>query len=328
MPEHGGKRLQASLKYGIPEPQWLDLSTGINPNGWPVPNLPDECWQRLPEEEDGLIEAAAGYYRVAPQQILPVAGSQAVIQHLPALRQPCRVTIVEPAYNEHRFNWERLGHKVQGIPVDKIGASLPDTDILVLVNPNNPTTTTIDPEQLRQWHRSLAQQGGWLIVDEAYMDSTPELSLTPDVGAEGLILLRSLGKFFGLAGIRVGFMLAPPQLLSAMAEELGPWQLTTPSRWIARQALADTLWQDETRTRLRQQQLQLEMLLRKRGFHNQSCALFSWFSHPQSATIAHQLAEQGILVRYFPETESIRIGLPGNKQNQDQLVQALKRLQI
>ena len=328
MPEHGGKRLQASLKYGIPEQQWLDLSAGINPNGWPVPRLPDECWQRLPEEEDGLIEVAARYYQVAPQQILPVAGSQAVIQHLPALRRPARVAIVEPAYNEHRHNWQRLGHKVRGIPVDKVESSLPDTDILVLVNPNNPTTTTIEPEQLLRWHRSLAQRGGWLIVDEAYVDSTPDYSLTPHAGAEGLILLRSLGKFFGLAGIRVGFMLAPSELLSAMAEALGPWQLTTPSRWIARRALADTQWQDKTRTELRRQQQLLEKLLRETGFLCQSCALFSWFSHPRATMIAHQLAQQGILVRLFPETESIRIGLPGNTQNLEQLAQALKRLQI
>ena len=86
MLEHGGRLLQAVRRYGLPRERWLDLSTGINPNAWQGAPLPVASWNRLPEEEDGLLEASQSYYD-APS-LLPVCGSQAAIQALPKLRGP------------------------------------------------------------------------------------------------------------------------------------------------------------------------------------------------------------------------------------------------
>ena len=235
MLEHGGKLLAAAARYGIEPASWLDLSTGINPAGWPVPSIPPAVWQRLPEQEDGLVDAAAAYYGSAG--VLPVAGSQAAIQALPRLRDACRVGVPHPAYAEHAHAWRAAGHAVvawdAAMGVDAL-------DVLVLVHPNNPGGQIYARAELLDWHARLAVRGGWLLVDEAFIDATPEASLAGLCPRPGLIVLRSLGKFFGLAGARVGFVLAEPAVLGALEARLGPWAVSAPSRWVARAALADT----------------------------------------------------------------------------------------
>src|SRR5690606_22076033 len=96
MLEHGGRLRAAARRYGIPLSDWLDLSTGVNPEGWPVPAVPPEVWVRLPEEDDGLERAASAYYGC--DSIFPVAGSQAAIQALPALLHAQRVGVIHPGY--------------------------------------------------------------------------------------------------------------------------------------------------------------------------------------------------------------------------------------
>ncbi|KVW95617.1 threonine-phosphate decarboxylase CobD, partial [Thiobacillus denitrificans] len=245
MLEHGGRLLAAAERYGIEPADWLDLSTGINPAGWPVPPIPAAVWQRLPEAEDGLVSAAAAYYGSAC--VLPVAGSQAAIQALPWLRAAYRVGVPHPAYAEHAHAWRAAGHTVTAWqPEQGVGA----LDVLVLVHPNNPGGQTYHRADLLAWHAELAARGGWLLVDEAFIDATPEASLSADCPREGLIVLRGLGKFFGLAGARVGFVLAEPALLDALEARLGPWAVSAPSRWVARAALADTAWQQAARAAL------------------------------------------------------------------------------
>jgi len=168
MLEHGGKLLSAAARYGIEQDHWLDLSTGINPAGWPVPAIPDAVWQRLPETEDGLLEAAAAYYGCS--DILPVAGSQAAIQALPRLRAACRVGVPHPAYAEHAHAWRAAGHAV--VEWDA-GHNIDALDVLVLVHPNNPGGQTYTRAELLDWHARLAARGGWLVVDEAFIDATP-----------------------------------------------------------------------------------------------------------------------------------------------------------
>ncbi len=303
----------------------VDLSTGINPNGWPVPELPGDVWQRLPEESPALQQAAVDYYGV--ESLLAVAGTQAAIQLLPRLRPQGRVGVLQPTYSEHPLAWVSAGHQVVALDHEEIEKRLPELDVLVLVNPNNPTAVRFERDRLLSWHRQLAARGGWLVVDEAFVDTTPDQSLL--VGGnlpDGLIVLRSLGKFFGLAGIRVGFVAAEPMLLRKMEALLGPWSVSHPAQWIAERALRDPHWQQQTRMQLGQQSDRLKQLLnRYRLPPTAGTALFQWAVCEQAPLIMEQLAREGILVRLFEQPASLRFGLPADETQWQKLEQALQK---
>ncbi|MDN0075358.1 threonine-phosphate decarboxylase CobD [Crenobacter sp. SG2303] len=325
MLEHGGGLIAAARRYGIPREQWLDLSTGLNPQGWLVPALPASCWQRLPEEHDGLEAAAADYY--GSVNLLPVAGSQAAIQALPLLRPAGRVGVLSTSYAEHAHAWQRHGLQVMPLEPDAIDAALPTLDVLLLVNPNNPTGQRFSVDTLQGWRATLAERGGWLIVDEAFMDCTPEESLVPQAGLPGLIVLRSLGKFFGLAGARVGFVFAWSELLDALREELGPWTLAGPARAAARLALLDTDWQVTARQRLAADGTRLAALLAEHGLTpTGGTPLFQWLQRSDAQTIHEVLARRGILTRHFAAPASVRFGLPPDEAGWQRLAEALAEL--
>ena len=206
MLEHGGRLRKAARTYGMAVEDWLDLSTGISPFAWPVGEIPAAAWQRLPEDDDGLVEIARAYYG-APN-VLPVAGSQAAIQALPMLRQRSRVGVIAPGYNEHAHVWQRAGHQVTCLSASLLLERADDFDVIILIHPNNPGAERFEREALLTLHKQLSTRGGWLIVDEAFMDVTPDDSLCPLAAHDGLVVLRSVGKFFGLAGARAGFVCA------------------------------------------------------------------------------------------------------------------------
>ncbi|WJW75155.1 threonine-phosphate decarboxylase CobD [Thiohalobacter sp. IOR34] len=325
MLEHGGRLNVAARRYGIPREAWLDLSTGINPCGWPVPELPAAVWQRLPEDDDGLAAAAAAYYGGGPP--LAVAGSQAAIQILPRLRPAGRVAVLSPGYAEHAAAWRVAGHAVIEVPAEGIAALLERIKVLVLINPNNPTGTRFAADQLLAWHQRLAARGGWLVVDEAFMDAEPGDSLVAAAGRPGLVVLRSLGKFFGLAGARVGFLFAEAALQRALAARLGPWAVAAPAREVARRALADGDWQARTRQRLGRDALRLAALLRAHGLPPAGgTALFQWLPHPRAAELAEAFARQAVLVRHFEAPASLRFGLPGTAADWARLETVLERV--
>lgn len=329
MLNHGGRLLEEARAWGIAPEQWLDLSTGINPQGWPVPTVPGRAWQRLPEAEDKLLSQARRYYNCT--QLLPVAGSQAAIQALPRLRRSChglaRVAMLAPAYKEHQHCWQREGHEVLILDAGEIEQHLDDIDVLVLINPNNPTGCSWGRTTLQHWRQRLTARGGWLLLDEAFVDVTPEHSRCSDTGAPGLIVLRSLGKFFGLAGARVGFVAAWPQLLADLDEHLGPWSLSGPSRYIAGAALADTQWQSHTRRRLQSQGRRLQAMLQTAGLSpDGGTALFQWLRTSDAGSLYQAFARRGILLRRFDEPGSLRFGLPGEEVQWQRLARALDEI--
>ena len=322
MLEHGGGLRAAAARYRLAPSDWLDLSTGINPQGWPVPALPPQVWQRLPEADDGLERAAAAYYGTA--HVLPVAGSQAAIQALPWLRDRGRVGVFSPSYAEHAHAWRRAGYQVELCADAPAPALLDRLDVLVVVNPNNPTGRRFSPAILLDWRAHLAAGGGWLVVDEAFMDATPAESVANQVGLPGLIVLRSLGKFFGLAGARVGFVLAETVLVEKMAEHLGPWTVTGPGRWIASQALTDSAWSQQARSGLARASRRLADLLNRQGLTVAGgTALFQWTLTADAEFWQDALARRGILVRRFTDPPGLRFGLPGAEPAWQRLEHAL-----
>jgi cobalamin biosynthetic protein CobC len=325
MLEHGGRLRLAAAQYGIPLEEWLDLSTGINPNGWPVPAVADSLWSRLPEDDDGLEQAARDYY--GAETILPVAGSQAAIQVLPRLRQSCRVGVLHPGYAEHAHAWQRTGHHVLQVAMETVDDVLQQLDVLVIIHPNNPTGARFSVQQLLTWHEQLSSRGGWLVVDEAFMDATPEFSVVPYTTRSGLIVLRSPGKFFGLPGARVGFVCAQTELLEQLKFQLGPWTVNAPARWVVGIALRDHVWQQAARKKLRGDSVRLEKLLTQYGLMpDGGCTLFQWINTTQAVYLHDCFAAQGILTRLFLESSSLRFGLPGSEHEWQRLNLALTQL--
>lgn len=314
----------AAQRYGIAVADWLDLSTGIAPYGWSLPPIPADAWQRLPEQDDGLEALARDYYGSAA--LLPVAGSQAAIQALPRLRRPgLRVGVVSPAYAEHALAWRREGHLVQELSEGAVERSLERFDVLLVINPNNPSGRLIERTRLLDWHARLAERGGWLVVDEAFMDCTPQHSLAAESQRPGLIVLRSFGKFFGLAGIRLGFVLAEQALLDHLGEQLGPWTVSGPARAVASALLADSQGQQRQRERLSGDGLRLAVLLSAHGLAPAGgTALFQLVGHPHAVGLHGYFARRGILLRLFAESRCLRFGLPGDEAGWQRLEQALQ----
>lgn len=330
MLEHGGRLREAANQYGIPLADWLDLSTGLAPWPWPIPSIPTAAWTRLPEAEDGLEQAAREYY--GAKQLLPVAGSQAAIQALPRLRAPCRVAIIGPCYAEHQRAWERAGHQVSVLTLAECDAQLssgasPRLDVVVLVNPDNPTGRIVTQSQLLAWHQALAAQGGWLVVDEAFADLDPVNSLTGFCQRPGLIVLRSIGKFFGLAGIRLGFVFAPAALLAELNDLLGPWAVSGPARVVGQAIFTDAPRQRMQRERLGQSSARLQQLLKHHGLPLAGgCALFQWVTATDVQRVHQLCAERGILLRLYRAPLGLRIGLPGNETAWQRLDHTLKQV--
>ena len=321
MLEHGGNLRDAQLRYGRGD--WIDLSTGINPLGYPGPSVSADAWQRLPEPDPELVRAACVYYG-APQ-LLPVAGTQAAIQALPRLRPPARVTVAAPSYAEHAQHWGRHGHTLQQVPYAQLNEVIDASDVVVICNPNNPTGATVAPEQLLRWRERLAARGGWLVVDEAFGDTARDASVAAQVGAPGLIVLRSVGKFFGLAGLRLGFVGAPAPLLVELEDLLGPWTVSGPAQEIAIAALRDSHWQRTTQRRLDADGARMHGLLAANGIATHGTPLFHWWPEADPEAFHEHMARRAIWVRLFRQAaRGIRIGLPAHEAHWRRIEYALQ----
>jgi cobalamin biosynthetic protein CobC len=329
MLDHGGRLNRAVREYGLPREAWLDLSTGVSPHGWPTPAIPPVAWHRLPEDDDGLLDAARAYYGC--EDLLPVAGSQAAIAALPRLRLPSRVAVVAPGYAEHAHAWRQAGHEVVAMRPAEMLANAAGFDVAILIRPNNPTGECLDDEFLLSLQEALGgamraesrRQRPWLIVDEAFIDACHDRSLIRHP-REGLIVLRSIGKFFGLAGARAGFVAAWPALLDALAEALGPWTLSGPTRHVVARALADREWQASARAWLRASSSRLAALLaRHRMAPTGGCEFFQYVERPDARMLHRALAERAILVRHFEHPLALRFGLPADDASFARLDRAL-----
>lgn len=328
--EHGGALDQARARFGEPQEGWLDLSTGISPWPYPIGDLGPDVWHRLPGRDAvaAMCAAAASYYGVSdPSHLVPAPGSQALIQMVPRLLAPCPVGVVGFTYAEHAVAWASCGHRVITIDPDGLDAAVKaDTvRVIVLVNPNNPDGRVIAADRLLWLAERLGQRGGILVVDEAFADQEPSSSVASAAGRPGLLILRSFGKFFGLAGLRLGFALGPNNLIAALERAFGPWSVSGPAIEIARRAFADGAWQEAARERMAVAADRLDAVLKASSLMPLGgTRLYRLASHHDAAAIYEACGRAGILLRRFNAQPSwLRVGLAQDASGLKRLEQAL-----
>lgn len=323
---HGGAldRMRAAFPSS-PEP-WVDLSTGINPWSYPISDIPDTTFRHLPalEDYDSCRQAMAESLAAPSEDFILAPGSELLIRLLPMVIKPNKVAILAPTYGDHADAWRRAGVDVLE-STDPLGMA-DQVDAVVVCNPNNPDGRLFAPEDLMRAAASLARHGGWLIVDEAYADLNAAHSLTPFGAVDGLIVLRSFGKFFGLAGLRLGALFAPETVRLDMQSLLGGWPVPGPALAIGERAYRDLAWQAETRLRLREARERLDRLLQLSGLN--VCGgtdLFRLVETDDAHALWETLAQRGIYVRRFSWSDQlVRMGLPENECAEDRLLAALK----
>lgn len=304
---------------------WVDLSTGINPWPWPARGSRAEDFQRLPTQEDyaRCTVAMAAAFGSPESAVLAAPGSELLIRLLPAVLAPRRVAILAPSYGDHARAWRAAGCEVVETPGPLAEADV--ADAVVICNPNNPDGRQFQPDEVEMAHRRLSKRGGWLIIDEAFADLAPGLSQAQQGGSDHLLVLRSIGKFYGLAGLRLGAVLAPAEVLERMQALLGVWSVSTPALAIAAAAYSDRAWQTAARCRLAEARRRLDELLREsRCRVLGGTDLFRYVEVTDARGLWRQLARKGIYVRRFPwSSRHLRIGLPGNAGEARRLREAL-----
>jgi cobalamin biosynthetic protein CobC len=315
---HGGDLRIAQRRFPDAPRPWLDLSTGINPVAYPIPTLAAEAWARLPAaaDEEALRATAARRFGVRdPATIVVAPGTQALIQLLPRLVPRSRVAVVGPTYEEHEVCWRRQGHDVT--VVDDLAATA-GFDVAIVVNPDNPSGRLIPPVALRA-HRAL------LVVDEAFIDLLPiEASLARDL-PDNAIVLRSFGKTYGLAGVRLGFAVARRDLAARLRDELGPWAVSGPALAVGCAALGDSAWLEQAAHRLAQDARRLDGMLLSAHFRVLGgTSLFRFAAHDDVPAMVERLGRNGIHVRAFCHLpDRLRFGMPGNEADFRRVAAAL-----
>lgn len=312
---HGGGLEAAKREFG--DGEWIDLSTGINPHPWPGTADMGFDWQRLPDP-DALAElerVAAAFFGVDPRHVCAVPGSEIGLRLVGALiGGPAHH--IAPGYRTH-------GDMIAGGTAIERGEMSNSGDTLILANPNNPDGHKIDAGAMRAL---LKGREGWLLVDEAFADVEPAHSMAKAVGDDQrLVVFRSFGKFFGLAAVRLGFVLAPQDIVSALRERLGAWPLSAAAIAIGTAAYADCDWIAATRSRLPRDAVALDAMLARRGHQPiGACPLFRLIEVPDARALFEQLAQRAILTRPFADQPHwLRIGLPADTEALARLAMAL-----
>jgi len=314
--DHGGSLGRARSLFPHAPQQWIDLSTGINPHSYPLFDLPATALTRLPEParaHELAAVAARAYGVLSPDQVALAPGTQILLPRVISLVKPGRAAILGPTYAEHARTAALSGHSV--VEVREL-AALAEADIAVVVNPNNPDGRVIGGADLLALAGTLRRRGGLLVVDEAFMDVGPQAeSLCGDVGQGGIVVLRSFGKFFGLAGVRLGFAIASPDIAARLDAEFGPWSVSGPALEYGIRALDDHDWQAAMRQRLASDAARLDRLLLGHGLTvHAGTSLFRYVLTAGATALFDALGDAGILVRNFADRpHALRFGLPGGE---------------
>ncbi|MTH96321.1 threonine-phosphate decarboxylase CobD [Roseibium sp. RKSG952] len=324
---HGGDLSVACERYGGTPELWLDLSTGINPHGFTEHQpVPQSAWTSLPAHSDldRLIGAARTAYQI-PNHIGVAAapGTQALISMLPRLLPDGEVAIAVPTYTSHQSAWERSGRTP--VEVSSVYALPASARIVVIVNPNNPDGRLVDVKSLLEIARTLGKRGGFLVLDEAFAEVMPGASILPHLTDEPVLVLRSFGKFFGLAGLRLGFLAGPQDIIRQAALHLDSWAVSGPALHIGTAALSNKDWQEKMMRQLSDEMADLTLALSVAGLGVFGGTPLYALAAARNAKGLHEaLARHRIWTRVFDYAPTwIRIGLPGSQANLDRLSAAL-----
>lgn len=322
---HGGALDQMMTLFPDAPKPWIDLSTGINPWPYPIPDMPHGLLHHLPTRaaQSDCLNALSHATSAPPESICLAPGSELVIRLLPRALPAKRIAILNPTYGDYQDVWRRSGCDV--VESDDPLSLASEVDAIVICNPNNPDGLCVNPDALMRAHATLQKRKGWLIVDEAYGDMSPELSLALHGGSEGLVVLRSFGKFFGLAGLRLGALIGPVELVAWMRQELGIWPVSSLALEIGCAAWSDMDWQAQTRLKLKNVRRRLDERLTDRLVGTiTGTDLFRYVQVSDATATWNQLAHAGIYVRRFEgDNHHLRIGLPPNPNSEDRLIGAL-----
>ena len=328
-PKHGGDLAFATMRYARPRSEWLDLSTGINPLPYPVPDIAAATLAPLPDRGKlaSLIAAARAAYGVATDvAVAAVPGTELAIRLLPQAAPPGPVAIVSPTYGSHSDAWRRSARLVSEV---RTIADVPaDAAVVVVSNPNNPDGRVCRPDALGEVGQRIATRGGVLVVDEAYADVAPELSMAPRLNAVPCLVLRSLGKFYGLAGVRLGFVAGAASFVERIAGHIGDWPVSTVAIVAGMAALTDGAWREATSARLTGDAARLRHLLsRHRLTVVGGTDLFVLVENDDAGNVHHALAGRGIWTRCFDDQPKwIRFGLPADDAGFRRLDDALREI--
>ena len=323
---HGGRLDAARRLYPDAPLPWIDLSTGVNPRAYPLPQLADEVFTRLPDDDAfAALERAArkAYGAPAGVEIIAGGGVQAFIQMLPRVFSAKRVAILGFTYAEHAVCWAASGAQVGS--VETLDA-LANADVGVIVNPNNPDGRVVEPDDILSATAQMFQRARLLIVDESFMDFTPEFSVAAFAHDKSLVVLRSFGKAYGLPGLRLGFALCSRARAAKLRAALGPWAVSGPALAIGARALADQAWRENAAQASARDAARLDALLTRASFQVVGgTTLFRLAAHPQASRWFAHLAARGVLTRAFAERPDwLRFGLPGNDAAWARLAGALE----
>jgi cobalamin biosynthetic protein CobC len=314
---HGGDLDAARRQFpGATEP-FIDLSTGINPNPYPLPRFPAGLFARLPSPAAAaaLAETAAKAYGApAAAHVVLAPGTQQLLPLVAALVRPGRAAVLTPSYGEFARVAALAGHRVKTV---RDLAACAGADVVIVANPNNPDGRLVDKKAVLDLaEKNLRPRGGMLMVDEAFMDvGAPDASLAGEVSHGSIVVLRSFGKFFGLAGLRLGFALASPAVAARLRAALGPWAVSGPALAVGTKALGDTAWIERTRRRLARAAERLDATLESAGLEIiGGTSLFRLTRTPEADVLFLHLGRAGIFVRAFPDNPDwLRFGLPANE---------------
>lgn len=296
--DHGGGLDGAIAQYGGTRADWIDLSTGINPRAYPIPDIAPHFWQALPDQDaqTALLSAARAFWNVPDKaSIIACAGLSQMIAALPLLRPAASVQITKPTYNEHEAAFRANGWTLDA-----------DAQTRVVVHPNNP-----DGRQADLSGDALAASA-LTIIDESFCDTQPDMTYVDHAVDPNVVVLKGLGKFWGLAGLRLGFAISHPDTVDRLRDFIGPWAVSGPAQLIGAKALNDTDWANATRKRLATDRDRLDALARAAGFNLVGGTdLFRLYDTPDARDVQDKLAQNRIWSRRFPYSKTwIRLGLP------------------
>ncbi len=317
---HGGRIDLAAARFPDAPLPWIDLSTGINPHAWDARGV-DLDWGPLPDVSAlAALEAAARVaFGMVAGEIAALPGTEIGLRLLHDLGLPQPARYVAPSYSTHA---EALPGATP-VGIEDLGGG----GTLLIANPNNPDGRILPPEHLIEVARALGRSGGWLVVDEAFADVDPAISVLPHLTEDDPVLVfRSFGKFFGLAGLRLGFVCGPRAMIARFRERLGSWPVSSAAIAIGTAAYRDTRWITATRSALAASAERLDTLLRAEGLEPQGgCPLFRLVQSDAAPALFDRLAAAGILTRPFDhDPRWLRFGLPGDEAAWTRLTEALR----